>query len=48
METDMIRVILGIIAIIFGIIMIVYPPFVAYLVGVFLIFYGILTLMSKA
>ncbi|WP_171899088.1 hypothetical protein [Methanobacterium congolense] len=48
MEPDMTRVLIGIIAIIFGVIMIVYPPFVAYLVGIFLVLYGIITLISKA
>jgi hypothetical protein len=39
--------IVSLLAILFGIIIIVYPPIVAYLIGVFLIFYGILTLLGR-
>ena len=35
---------LGIIAIVFGVLVIVYPPLIAYLIGIFLIIEGILLL----
>jgi uncharacterized membrane protein HdeD (DUF308 family) len=41
------RELMGIIAIIVGIILIVYPPIVAYLLGILLIAYGIMELVSR-
>lgn len=46
MENDTTREILGIIAIILGVLMIIYPQLVGYLVGIFLVIYGILTLLK--
>ncbi|SCG86186.1 hypothetical protein [Methanobacterium congolense] len=46
MENDTTREILGIIAIILGVLMIIYPQLVGYLVGIFLVIYGILTLIK--
>ena len=38
------RPVLGVIAIIFGILLIIFPPLIAYLIGIFLIIEGILLL----
>ncbi len=38
--------IIGILALLIGILMIIYPPLVGYLVGIFLIIYGILKLFE--
>ncbi|MBP2046569.1 DUF3096 domain-containing protein [Methanobacterium aggregans] len=46
MESDTNREILGIIAIIIGVLMIIYPQLVGYLVGIFLVIYGIMTLIK--
>jgi uncharacterized membrane protein HdeD (DUF308 family) len=46
MENDTTREILGIIAIILGVLMIIYPQLVGYLVGIFLVIYGIMTLLK--
>jgi uncharacterized membrane protein HdeD (DUF308 family) len=39
-------IIIGLISVLFGILMIIYPYLVGYLVGIFLIAYGILKLLS--
>jgi len=42
MKSDLKHKLIGIIAILVGILMIIYPELVGYLVGIFLIAYGIL------
>ena len=46
MRSDSTTKLIGIIAILVGIIMIIYPPLVGYLVGIFLIAYGILEVIK--
>jgi uncharacterized membrane protein HdeD (DUF308 family) len=41
------REVIGIIAIIMGILIIIYPQLVGYLVGIFLVAYGILELINR-
>ncbi|AEG18779.1 DUF3096 domain-containing protein [Methanobacterium paludis] len=38
---------MGIIAIILGILMLIYPQLVGYLVGIFLIIYGVMELLKR-
>jgi uncharacterized membrane protein HdeD (DUF308 family) len=47
MKTETRREVMGIIAIIVGIIFIIDPPIVAYLLGVILIIYGIMELVTQ-
>jgi len=46
MKSDVKPQILGIIAIIFGILILIFPPLLSYLVGIFLIAYGILEVIK--
>ncbi|HNR26518.1 MAG TPA: hypothetical protein PKI66_07380 [Methanobacteriaceae archaeon] len=46
MEKEYIRQIIGIAAIIIGILLFIYPQMVGYLVGVFLLAYGIVELIK--
>ncbi|MCZ3364706.1 MULTISPECIES: DUF3096 domain-containing protein [Methanobacterium] len=46
MKSDAKPQILGIIAIIFGILILIFPPLLSYLVGIFLIAYGILEVIK--
>jgi uncharacterized membrane protein HdeD (DUF308 family) len=46
MQKDNIRQIIGIAAIIIGILLFIYPQLVGYLVGLFLLVYGILELIK--
>jgi uncharacterized membrane protein HdeD (DUF308 family) len=41
------RELMGIIAIILGILMLIYPQLVGYLVGIFLIIYGVMELLKR-
>ncbi|HMK54909.1 MAG TPA: DUF3096 domain-containing protein [Methanobacteriaceae archaeon] len=46
MREDTTRQVIGIVAIIIGILMLIYPQLVGYLVGLFLLIYGILELIK--
>jgi uncharacterized membrane protein HdeD (DUF308 family) len=46
MRDDTTREIISIVAIILGVLMLIYPQLVGYLVGIFLIIYGILELIK--
>ncbi|MEN6328929.1 MAG: DUF3096 domain-containing protein [Methanobacteriaceae archaeon] len=46
MEKENVRQIIGIVAIIIGILLFIYPQLVGYLVGLFLLVYGILELIK--
>ena len=46
MRDDRTREIFSVVAIIFGVLIIIYPQIVGYLVGIFLIAYGILELIK--
>jgi uncharacterized membrane protein HdeD (DUF308 family) len=46
MQKDNVRQIIGIAAIIIGILLFIYPQLVGYLVGLFLLVYGILELIK--
>jgi uncharacterized membrane protein HdeD (DUF308 family) len=46
MKEDMTREIIAIAAIIIGILMLIYPQLVGYLVGIFLLIYGIMELIK--
>ena len=41
------KMIIGIIAIVAGIIVLIYPAIIAWIIGIFLIVWGILTLLGK-
>lgn len=47
MQSDTNRELMGVIAIIVGILMFIYPQLVGYLVGIFLIIYGVMELLKK-
>jgi uncharacterized membrane protein HdeD (DUF308 family) len=47
MENDTSRELMGVVAIIVGILMFIWPQLVGYLVGIFLIIYGIMELLKK-
>jgi len=47
MKALMSPVVLGILAIVVGILIIVFPHLVAWIVGIFLIIWGVLTLLGK-
>lgn len=46
MKSDSTPQLLGVLAIIIGVLMIIYPPLVGYLAGIFLIAYGILEVIK--